>query len=219
MPARPVAWRGARRQTGHSPGKGAVGSQGERTGQRERGGKTAEPQLLRTPVNSPSTAAILRSGPGAPAALGRDAGLWKRSAIREAHGAGEGGTAHRHAPGRAARPIAPPPGLFEHRRGRGTSRVSKLPRGAHARATLPAAQAQRRAPGPLPARANFLEREKWRALAAPPRFAAPRGPRPLLARESGPEVGAYQVVTARGKAYEEGHTTCISSGREMTLTL
>ena len=131
MPARPVAWRGARRQTGHSPGKGAVGSQGERTGQRERGGKTAEPQLLRTPVNSPSTAAIVRSGPGAPAALGRDAGLWKRSAIREAHGAGEGGTAHRHAPGRAARPIAPPPGLFEHRRGRGTSRVSKLPRGAH----------------------------------------------------------------------------------------
>lgn len=41
---------------------------------------------------------------------------------------------------------------------------------------------------------------------------------PLLARESGSEVGAYQVVTARGKAYEEGHTKCISSGREMTLT-
>lgn len=41
---------------------------------------------------------------------------------------------------------------------------------------------------------------------------------PLLARESGSEVGAYQVVTARGKAYEEGHTKCISSRREMTLT-
>ena len=60
------------------------------------------PHRVFLPIFSTSTAAIVRRGLKASAALGRDAGLWKRNAIREAHGAGERGTARRHAPGMAA---------------------------------------------------------------------------------------------------------------------
>lgn len=45
---------------------------------------------------SPSAVAIFLGGLGVVAALGREAGFWKRVLVREAHGAGKGGAAQTH---------------------------------------------------------------------------------------------------------------------------
>lgn len=180
-----------------------MGSQGERTGQRERGGKTVESQLLRTPINSPSTAAIVRSGLGVSAALGRDAGLWKKKRDQTgSRGARERGTARHAHKGRVTH--SAPSGLFEHRCGHGTSGGPNLPREIWTpEQGFP--PRRRNDMGPAPPRAGAVPGKKkngahWRPF---PTLLPLADPGPLLARGSS---RSWSIPSSDGseKAYEGG---------------
>lgn len=139
---------------------------------------------------SPSAVAIVLGGLGAATAL-REAGLWKRGVVREAHRAGKEKRGPQTPPGSIALSRVPTRALVEYLQQRWKPGVFTDPEELELwertlSLRIPAAQAQRRRPSPSPPRAGAVAGGvKSGALWRPSPFYKSFRPGPLLGSESG----------------------------------